>query len=143
MAAYAVVSRVSAAGSVLMRCASGVPRFSPRLLLVTPEQFGRATSPEWRMDDGLEANANALVARARRALALQQHRLALALEADIRERGITKAIAAEEMGVVAGTLGKKLRGHDPMYAEDLFSWVLYLGRIELWPVPANLDELLP
>jgi hypothetical protein len=124
-----------------MRCAFGVPRFSPRLLLVLPEQFGRATSPEWLA--AVEAESDELVVRARRALAFQQHQLALALEADIRERGITRVVAAAELGVPASTLGKKLRGHDPMYAEDLFAWVLHLDRVDLWPAPSNLNELLP
>jgi predicted transcriptional regulator len=84
-----------------------------------------------------------LTVSARRALAFQQHQLAYALETEVRERGITKAAAAAEMGVPAGTLGKKLRGHDPMYAEDLFAWILYLDKVELWPAPANLNELLP
>lgn len=116
----------------------GVARFAPRSFLVQPAQFGRATKPDWR-----PADDDSPTTQARRALALVQHQLALAVEAEIRERGITQAELASEMGVSAGTLGKKLRGHDPLYGEDLFAWVLHLGRVELWPAPANLNDLMP
>jgi transcriptional regulator with XRE-family HTH domain len=76
-------------------------------------------------------------------LARVQHELALAVEAEIRERGITQAEFASETGVSPGTFGKRLRGTDPLHGEDLFAWVLHLGRVGLWPALANIDDLLP
>jgi hypothetical protein len=116
-----------------------VARFSPRDELVVPSQFGRARRPEWVP---LDVDAD-LLSRARRALAFLQHELAVAVGDEIRERGVSQAELAGEIGVPAGTFGKKLRGHDPLHSEDMFVWVLHLGRVDLWPVPANLDDLLP
>jgi hypothetical protein len=115
-----------------------VPRFAPRDLLVNPAQFGRARHPEWKTP-----NPGTLVERSQHALAYLQHQLAFAVEDEIRERGITQRALATEMAMSPGTLGKKLRGQDPLLGEDLFAWILHLDRIDLWPTPANLDELLP
>jgi len=106
--------------------------------LENPSLFGRAQSPVW-----LPPVDGSLPDRAHRALALFQHQLSLAMADEIRERGITQQALAAELGVPAGSFGKKLRGHDPLFGEDLFAWVLHLGRVEVWPAPANLDELLP
>jgi hypothetical protein len=45
--------------------------------------------------------------------------------------------------VKPGTFRKKMSGADPVQPEDIFHWILYLGRVELWPAPGNLEELLP
>ena len=115
----------------------GVQPFTPRELLENPTQFGRFHSPVWKHvpDDH--------VSKARAALALQQHHLALAMDEEMRERGCTQRELAEELGMTAGTFGKRLRGHDPLSATEVYSWLFFLRRVELWPVPENLDDLLP
>ena len=138
LTAFAEVDRGSSPARRFLGCARAVPRFAPRDFLAQPSQFGRAAQPVW-----LPPTDDTLLTKSRRALALLQHNLARGVEAEIRERGITQKQLAEELGVPAGTLGKKLRGHDALFGEDVFAWMLHLGRVELWPAPANLDELLP
>lgn len=111
--------------------------FSPRSMLVTPSQFGRVSDPKWR-PVGAELHE-----RSRAAVALLQHQLALGIRDDIYERDITRRAFAAELGVPEGTLNRKLCGADLMTSTDLAMWVLHVGRIEMWPVPNNLSDLLP
>jgi hypothetical protein len=111
----------------------------PRDWLVNPDQFGRTAKARWKPATDFLTAAEL----ADRSAAYLQHMFACNVAEVLREDVLTIADVARTADVNAGSLGHVMRGRHALTLATMIGVVIALGRVDLFPAPASLDEVQP
>jgi hypothetical protein len=113
----------------------GKPRFRPVQVVKNPRHFGRSNEAERVVPDGLSEGELAW--------AWYQHRVALAVRAELVKRDLPLLILAKAVGENEAWLERKLRGQAPADLGEIFEWALRLGPHILPPIDGREDLGFP
>ena len=112
---------------------------APRDWLVNPDQFGRTPTAPWKpTTDFLRADE-----LAERSAAYLQHMFSCQVAEVLREDPSTLAHVARTANLNAGNLNHAMRGRHSLTLATMIGVVVAIGRVDLFPAPASIDELQP
>lgn len=111
-----------------------MPRFRPAQVVENPRHFGRSKDAVRVTPDGFSEGELAW--------AWYQHRVALAVRKELKDRKIPFPTLAQALHEKDAWLERKLRGQVPADLGEMFEWALRLG-VQILPAIDGVADLLP